>query len=358
MDFFGDRFGGIGDLLTGDVGGGLQRTGLTGTETDQRIILDPTTRQLNLLRAEELNSLKSFYNQSGLSNILGQLATEEDVYPGTLELLGRGVSSSLEPGLGLDDYYSSALQSLSPDFYLNNARDYYTRIARPEISNQYSLLGLGRSGAVEEANAKAIAGLSLPISQQYLNNRFALESSRPGVDIALRNARLQRLAQGAEFSDYPRQQRISNLERQLQGYSAFATSTPYTPEPRTTGRGNEGILTSYLQGGGGGTAAGGIAALRGASDARLKIIRGNFDSRDLLDSLTAYYFSYKATPNQTQVGILADDLEKTSAKDVVVYQDGYRYLDTNKAVSLLLGIVTDLNTRINTLEKQLSLQEV
>lgn len=256
---------------------GPQGLGLTGSEQEQSV--DPTTQALNDFRLKQISSL----NQTGdygalLRNIFAGSFVDSPTFQNSI----NASNFSQQPGLNSSDWlsgaksdlsnsYNQTLQSLNPSFYLNNAKDYYNRITQPETSNTYSLLGLGRSGAVGEANAKAGAQLSLPISQQYLSNifglnqqygqnLFSLNQEYPNADINLRNAQLQRLGQGISFSDYPRQQNQIGREQQLQGYNALLSGVPYTPETSTSG--NQGLLTSL--GGGAGTIAG-AAILRGAS---------------------------------------------------------------------------------------------
>lgn len=206
------------------------------SKSKETIKRDPQSEAIAKQLLEEISSSRAFTGGLGplLNNILGASSLD----PRTSNLLNYASDFAQEPGLSLDDYYNRTLESLNPDFYLDNANKYLNRVLGPQIQGDYSLLGLGRSGAGLEARARAGSELSLPISQQYLSNLYDLNRSLPTTDIALRGARLGRLGDALEFSDYPRQASLDASQRALQGLLSAYTQTPYTAAPTTKVKGS------------------------------------------------------------------------------------------------------------------------
>lgn len=92
------------------------------------------------------------------------------------------------------------------------------------------------------------------------------------------------------------------------------------------------------------------------SDRRLKtdIVLVNAEIREMLDGLTPYSFRYsdKSLPEGKHYGIMAQDLEGSAAgKSAVVGGPLGKAIDINKAVSLILASLANINTRLSALEK-------
>ncbi len=332
MGGFGDMFGTIGGFTTGEPGGfmnvlgpgGMGLTGSTSAGTAQ-VLLDPTTQALNSLRLS--NMLNMGGAVGGFEGLVPNYMNSLNLSGTTGGLVDQAINLSQQPGLQAGDWYNQAmstinptgeenrltgvasgmqnteanalwqniagLQNLAPQL-LGAGNDYFRQILQPNIQNQSSLMGLGRSGANEEAQAKGAASISLPIAQlmaqltqqaygqygtglqnilgqnyqaqsglgqQYLQGVQGINQAFPGVASNLQGTQLQRLLQGVQASDIQRQTQSQGLQSLYQGLISGMNQTPYTPAPtqKTTGTGDTGILTSVLGGGGGsgiGAAAG------------------------------------------------------------------------------------------------------
>ncbi len=354
----GGLFGGgiAGGITSGNVGDilGQEGFGLTGTKNNQttQVQLDPTTQALNTLRYGNLLNMGGAVG--GFENLIPQYMQSSQFSGDTTSLINNAINLSAVPGMQPGDWFNQALGSIDPTGQidrlnsLTNANsqnlsntlqselgqgggmlnatlgqnlgalqnlqpqllgagnDYFHQILGPQIQNQNSLMGLGRSGANEEAQAKGAASISLPIAQlmaqltqqaygqygsglqslynnaysgynqgaqslmgqnqqaqaglgsQYLSNIYGINQAYPGVSTELQNAALSRGLQGVNASDLQRQATSGTLQNLLQGFISGMNATPYTPGPtqKTSGTGNTGIVTSYLGGSsGGGTAA-------------------------------------------------------------------------------------------------------
>lgn len=118
--------------------------------------------------------------------------TNSNAYLNARNNIGNMVNDIRQTG---QNYYNTALRENNPAFdptmALNAAENYFTQIGQPTLQNQYAGLGLSRSGALGEAQAKAIAGMALPITQQVMANRASLTNnflaSQYGLDQSLAN---------------------------------------------------------------------------------------------------------------------------------------------------------------------------
>jgi len=93
-------------------------------------------------------------------------------------LQARGALDSSPYTQNLQQYgtgqYQQAFNTIDPSRQVEAANEYFRRIVSPELQGQYSLLGLGRSGANQEAQARAAAGIALPIQQQISQQQAQL----------------------------------------------------------------------------------------------------------------------------------------------------------------------------------------
>jgi len=243
---------------------------------------DATTRALNEFRLIQAQSLPSL-GQS-ISPILraGRLS---DSTRESLSLIGR---QSTQQGLTANQFYRNAVDrtnsaygrnlsfiedEIAPNL-LDAGQSYYSQILRPEIANNAALLGLSRSGAQIEAQAKGAASIALPLSQtiaglqgQQLQGRAdairGFNQQLPEVDVNTRNAYLQRLGIGAQARDYARQQRLDTRETYANLLTSFINSTPYTAGSTTRGRAFS--VSGSASYGGSGSGGGGNAGYFGGS---------------------------------------------------------------------------------------------
>ena len=362
MGGFADMFSTVGGFTTGTPGGfmnvlgpgGMGLTGSTQSGSTQ-VQLDPTTQALNTLRLNNLLNMGG--SVGGFENLIPQVMQSSQFSGDTTSLINNAMNLSAVPGMQPGDWFNQALGSIDPTQQINRlnsltnansgnlsitlqselgqgggmlnatlgqnlgalqnlqpqllgaGNDYFHQILGPQIQNQNSLMGLGRSGANEEAQAKGAASISLPIAQlmaqltqqaygqygsglqslynnaysgynqgaqslmgqnqqaqsslgsQYLQNIYGINQAYPGVSTGLQGADLQRSLLGVNASDLQRQATAGTLQNLLQGYVSGMNATPYQPtqSTKTTGTGDTGILTSVLGGGGGagiGAAAG------------------------------------------------------------------------------------------------------
>ena len=212
--------GGIFGKVLGPSGLGL--TGSTEDKTTTQKV-DRLTQQMNLLRFNELNNATA--STGGLDQILANLGVSSTLSDPTLQYLDQATQRASQPGMSAGEWYNNASSNM---FALNNdtfntlrglpqyqatynqqftpfnpnysqanysrptyttptytaptytaptynqnvnsmtasGQDYFNRILSPQITGQYNLMGMGRSGANMEAQAKGAASIALPIAQQ------------------------------------------------------------------------------------------------------------------------------------------------------------------------------------------------
>lgn len=344
--------------------------GLSGSSSTTEQKVDPTTQALNNLRYGQLAEATG--QTGGLSGLLNLNWQGAGLTPQTQYNLANASGYALAPGLESSNWYHQALQGLNyqpQSDYLSQLYGqagqaggaYYRDIIGPQIGNQYALMGLGRSGGREQAEALAASNIGLPIAMQhaqaqgglqtqYLQNLYGLNQQYPNVDINTRNAQLGRFGQGIGFSDYARQAQQVAAQQQMQGYLSAMNATPFTPSGTQIGEKNEGLLnTAFGAGVGQGV---GMAATK--SDRTDKEAIEEFDSRDFLDNLNAYIFEYKDKSTDLpgkHIGIMAQELEEIPlAKAFVIEHNGSKYIDYKSMSGLLMACIVDLNTRMRRLE--------
>jgi hypothetical protein len=325
---------GSGAMSPGAKGGfmnllGTEGAGLTGSKTTgaSNIALDPTTQALNNLRLSSMLNLGG--SVGGFETLVPNYMNSFNFSGDTNALINQAIQTANIPGLQPTDWYNQAISgtsigneeqrldrlknigintehdvlqgnlqginNLSPQL-LGAGNDYFHQILGPQVQNQYSLMGLGRSGANEEAQAKGAASISLPIAQliaqltqgayqqygqgvqglvgqnnqaqaglgqQQLQNIYGINQAYPGVSTGLQGAELERQMKGVGVSDLQRAQQYQGLQTLLQSLLGGMSSMPYTPAPKQTqsGTGNAGLITSVMGGGGAGSAAGGLGSL-------------------------------------------------------------------------------------------------
>lgn len=257
------------------MGSGSASLAFAYSTSKSKIRPDATTRALNDFRLTQAQSLPTLGPSIRPLLSLGRLDE------GTRNILGLLGRKSTERGLTANEFYRNATErtnnaySRNLDFIsdeiapnlLDAGQSYYSQILRPEIANNAALLGLSRSGAQIEAQAKGAASIALPLSQtiaglqgQQLQGRAeairGFNQQLPEVDVNTRNAYLQRLGIGAQARDYSRQQRLDARETYANLLTSFINATPYTAGSTTRGRSFSvsGSVSYGGSGGGGGNA--------------------------------------------------------------------------------------------------------
>ena len=91
------------------------------------------------------------------------------------------------------------------------------------------------------------------------------------------------------------------------------------------------------------------AGHKATSDSRLKEEkkRVSYD----ISSISTYHYRLK-TDNEYHIGLLAQEVEKIIPEAVSENKDGYKSLDYNAVVAVLVGQVNALTKRIEELEKR------
>jgi hypothetical protein len=202
----------MGDVLTGVFGGGQQ--------TNQTTKPDATAGALNQLRLDQTRDL---FSQYGFGSFIGPDAT---AYQPTLQ--GQAISAEvsnppdLSNLLSLDDYIKLGL---------DQAQNYITQIATPEILSNAALQGLDRGGAVPAAIAKATAQVGLPFVQ-------GLPAASTALTLAPQQAALLK-SQNAQtqlpIADYQRTLQEADLNRRQGILNTAYTGLPFTPGSTTKG---------------------------------------------------------------------------------------------------------------------------
>src|SRR6266705_1112035 len=109
------------------------------------------------------NALNTLYKCSAIQQALpgagGDVAAAAAGY-GTASLTDRAQLQALS------DRYGTDIQNFAQQQLLPAGQGYYNQIVAPQIAGDQALMGLGRSGAAAEAQAKGAAGIALPLEQQ------------------------------------------------------------------------------------------------------------------------------------------------------------------------------------------------
>lgn len=139
-------------------------------------------------------------------------------------------------GVGLQ----TGLNLADPTAATAAAQQYLQNIVTPGVQNQYTLMGLGSSGALGEALTRQGAALALPIAQQtqaqragmgqqYAEQLHQIMQQYPNAEVTLRDAMLGRLREGMTAADVPRQLQVQDLQRRTGLFSGLFSQTPYMP---------------------------------------------------------------------------------------------------------------------------------
>lgn len=197
----------MGDALTAVFGGGSDTT------TDTTV--DPTSKALNELRKQQLQSL--FANPTAFSSYA---QPRPDVYTGSPAVDQLFTTATATPDtsnlLSLDDYTKMGLDAV---------KGYINQVATPTIMQQATLQGLEGGGYVPEAIAKATAQYGLPFIQTLPQASNTLSLTIPQTRLA--NA--QSASTLFPLADYNRSLQERDLLRQQGVVTTGLTGLPYTP---------------------------------------------------------------------------------------------------------------------------------
>lgn len=195
------------------------------------------------------------------------------------------------------------------------------------------LAGQNQAMAQQQAANQAAqlkAQTSLGAQGQLAN---ALSSQRQ-ADIAQQRTNLEALQSAGQLQNQQNQARIQNQLGAQDINARIATENAKT---------RAGIAGGLMQGG---------ASAAAASDERLKTDVKHFDSEKFLDALKSYQYKYKDPKSfgeGKQVGVMAQDLEKTAPQMVIDTPRG-KVIDYNKAGGPMLASLAELNDRVKELE--------
>lgn len=201
--------------------------GAMGTPSSSSSRPDPTVQRLNTFYADQLDALKKSFGgyeilpsvirpenelvttvdrQGNVNNAAANAVLVEqykramqnpwnDVQALGYETATKGLTdASTLYDLGLKNSYNwyqnamtDAQKSTDPTAGLTAAKDYMSQIAEPQITNQLTAAGQGRSGALTEALANAGAQMALPIWQQTNQNQFGMGNLWSGAALGMGN---------------------------------------------------------------------------------------------------------------------------------------------------------------------------
>ena len=214
----------MGDALGGIFGSGGKQT------TD--VTLDPQSEAANKLRLQQLQSLFSTTPLNAFA------VPRADIYTGSPSVdalfatanTGVGKDADLSNLMSFDDYVKMGLDEGS---------NYINKVAKPEIIQIAALQGLESGGFVEEAIAKATAGIALPFLQGLPSASAALTTAGPQANV-LTSQRDVLGAQRAQvlfpLADYQRALSQEDFLRQQQVSLAGLTGIPFTAATDTTAK--------------------------------------------------------------------------------------------------------------------------
>jgi hypothetical protein len=232
------------------------------TEEESTTKPDPLTLKANQMKMDQINAILKATGGYGTlfgpeSDKLFQLSRQSK------NLLNRYVGQASQQGLTPEQWYREAKAAIDPTTQISAAQDLFKSIVAPQLTNRYSAMGLGRSGAMGESLAVAGSQIALPIASELQRQRFELERQRPNLDVTLRAANLDRLQKGYAASDVQRQLSVANWQRKMTGTASAMSMIPYTAgtEFKGTSRQFGNLMWDLLQ-----TAIGAVSAIYGGGN--------------------------------------------------------------------------------------------
>jgi len=223
----------MGAVLNSIFGGGGRQ--------EQQVTPDPTQQALNQIRLDELSDLFRNFDFSDFARPNELISTPgadtQDILsdiPGNIQRVTDFADST--ELLDINDYL---------DLGLDEAGNFISQVATPQILSGAALQGLESSGAVPEAIAKATAGIALPFlstlpgAQAQFTQTGANIAGLPG---AFSTSMLP-------FTDVPRNLQQQDFLRQQGVLQTGLTGLPFQPGSETTGRDQQLPLFNLFGGG-------------------------------------------------------------------------------------------------------------
>ena len=218
----------MGDILAGIFGGGQQQSQTTKP--------DATSQALNNLRLGELQYL---FQNSPYASFAG--ANPGGAYTPGQPALNLVRSATDEYSLGGGPADTSDLLSL--DEYiklgLDQAQNYITQIASPEILSQAALSGLESGGAPQEALAKATAQIGLPFVQGLPQASSTITLTPQQANLTKAQAGATRTGQATSLfplADFSRGLQAEDVNRRQGILTTGLTGIPFTPGTSASGK--------------------------------------------------------------------------------------------------------------------------
>ena len=218
----------------------------SGQRQSQTTTPDANAQALNFLRKDQLQYL---FGQSPYASFAG--ANPGGAYvpgQGTLDLI-QGATGEYAAGGGPAD--TSDLLSL--DEYiklgLDQAQNYITQIASPEILSQAALSGLESGGAPQEALAKATAQIGLPFVQGLPQASSTLTLTPQQANLTKAQAGATRTGQATSLfplADFGRSLQAEDVNRRQGILTSGLTGLPFSPGQSTKGSTNQQPLFNFF----------------------------------------------------------------------------------------------------------------
>ena len=226
----------MGDILAGVFGGGQQQS--------QTTTPDPNAQALNELRRSELTNLFA-------GDRYNAFVQPNDAYrPGgqSYDLLDRSILDFNTSGGPAD-----TTDLLSLDQYiklgLDQAQNYITQIAKPEILSQAVLSGLESGGAPQEALAKATAQIGLPFVQGLPQASSTLTLTPQQANLTKAQAGATRTGQATSLfplTDFSRSLQAEDVNRRQGILTSGLTGLPFSPGQSTKGSTSQQPLFNFF----------------------------------------------------------------------------------------------------------------
>lgn len=229
----------MGDALGGIFGAGGRQT--------QTTVPDEASRELNNLRRNQLLQLftperpYSSFASENPNNAYRRDAQAVDLTDTALaDFKSGGQEADFSDLISLDDYIKLGL---------DQAQNYISQIASPEILSQAALSGLESGGAPQEALAKATAQIGLPFVQSIPGASIGLTQARPQANLTTAQTGAVRTSQAAQLfplTDFGRSLRAEDVNRQQGILTSGLTGLPFSPGSSTTGRTSQQPLFNFF----------------------------------------------------------------------------------------------------------------
>jgi len=326
------------------------------------VTLDPKARQA---QDDALSRLSEITSSGGLTASdkasLGQIQLDEQTKArGSREAIlqnaqARGVGGSgLEMMSQMQNQQDSATRASQRDLGVaaqGQDRALQALIQQGQLGSQVGAQRFDQ-GAQKASATDAISRFNTQNKQQVGNMNVAARNDAAGRNLgaqqAIADTNVDIRNKNQLLGKSAIQQQYENELKKRQGQSGVASANAQNAGADSTASANANNQT---------VGTGISAAAMFASDERVKEDVQDFSAGDFLDSLAPKKFKYKDPSKHgvgSQVGVMAQDLEKTEAGSKMVSQgqDGVKMVDYNKAGPAMLASMADLHKRLKKKEQE------